>query len=88
MQHLEGDLVRSIGADEVIDYTREDIADGTRRYDVIVDTAGNRESVITPASAHPEGNARARRRRRRRTVARDGSRGAGEGDLAVSSGRR
>ena len=37
------ELVRSIGADEIIDYTREDIADGTRRYDVIFDTAGNRE---------------------------------------------
>ncbi|HEV8682412.1 MAG TPA: NAD(P)-dependent alcohol dehydrogenase [Actinomycetota bacterium] len=40
------ELVRSIGADEVIDYTREDIADGTRRYDVIFDTAGNRELSI------------------------------------------
>jgi NADPH:quinone reductase-like Zn-dependent oxidoreductase len=37
------ELVRSIGADEVIDYTREDIAEATRRYDVIFDTAGNRE---------------------------------------------
>ena len=36
------DLVRSIGADHVIDYTREDIADGKRRYDVILDTGGNR----------------------------------------------
>ena len=36
------DLVRSIGADEVIDYTREDFADGRRRWEVIVDTAGNR----------------------------------------------
>ena len=36
------DLVRQIGADEVIDYTREDFADGTRRWDVIVDTAGRR----------------------------------------------
>ncbi len=36
------DLVRSIGADHVIDYTREDFADGTRQYDVILDTAGNR----------------------------------------------
>jgi NADPH:quinone reductase-like Zn-dependent oxidoreductase len=36
------DLVREIGADEVIDYTREDFADGTRRWDVIVDTAGRR----------------------------------------------
>jgi NADPH:quinone reductase-like Zn-dependent oxidoreductase len=32
----------SIGADEVIDYTREDFADGSRRWDVIVDTAGRR----------------------------------------------
>ncbi|MGH3714136.1 MAG: NAD(P)-dependent alcohol dehydrogenase [Micromonosporaceae bacterium] len=36
------DLVRSIGADHVIDYTREEIGDGDRRYDVILDTAGNR----------------------------------------------
>jgi NADPH:quinone reductase-like Zn-dependent oxidoreductase len=36
------DLVRSIGADEVIDYTREDFTDGTRHWDVIVDTAGRR----------------------------------------------
>jgi NADPH:quinone reductase-like Zn-dependent oxidoreductase len=36
------DLVGSIGADHVIDYTRDDFADGTRRYDLIVDTAGNR----------------------------------------------
>jgi NADPH:quinone reductase-like Zn-dependent oxidoreductase len=36
------DLVRSIGADEVIDYTREDFADGARRWDLIVDTAGRR----------------------------------------------
>jgi NADPH:quinone reductase-like Zn-dependent oxidoreductase len=36
------DLVRQIGADEVIDYTREDFTDATRRWDVIVDTAGRR----------------------------------------------
>jgi NADPH:quinone reductase-like Zn-dependent oxidoreductase len=36
------DLVRSIGADHVIDYTREDFADGERRYDLILDTAGGR----------------------------------------------
>jgi NADPH:quinone reductase-like Zn-dependent oxidoreductase len=38
----KGDLVRSIGADDVIDYTREDFTDGSRRWDVIVDTAGRR----------------------------------------------
>jgi NADPH:quinone reductase-like Zn-dependent oxidoreductase len=36
------DLIRSIGADEVVDYTRDDIADGTRRWDLIVDTGGHR----------------------------------------------
>ncbi|MFD9082524.1 NAD(P)-dependent alcohol dehydrogenase [Streptomyces erythrochromogenes] len=36
------DLVRSIGADEVVDYTREDPVDGSRRYDLILDIAGNR----------------------------------------------
>ena len=36
------DLVRSIGADSVIDYTRDDFGEGERRYDLILDTAGNR----------------------------------------------
>ena len=36
------ELVRSIGADHVIDYTKEDFADGRNRYDVILDIAGNR----------------------------------------------
>jgi len=36
------DLVRSIGADHVIDYTRDDVADGPQRYDVILDIGGNR----------------------------------------------
>jgi NADPH:quinone reductase-like Zn-dependent oxidoreductase len=35
------DLVRSLGADHVIDYTREDFADGEHRYDVILDTGGH-----------------------------------------------
>jgi NADPH:quinone reductase-like Zn-dependent oxidoreductase len=34
------DLVRSLGADDVIDYTREDFARGERRYDVIFQLAG------------------------------------------------
>lgn len=38
----KADMVQSIGADRVIDYTRGDIADGGHRYDVILDTGGNR----------------------------------------------
>jgi NADPH:quinone reductase-like Zn-dependent oxidoreductase len=38
----KADLVRSLGADDVIDYTREDFTDGSRRWDVIVDNAGRR----------------------------------------------
>jgi NADPH:quinone reductase-like Zn-dependent oxidoreductase len=35
------DMVRSIGADHVIDYTREDFAGGDQRYDLILDIGGN-----------------------------------------------
>jgi NADPH:quinone reductase-like Zn-dependent oxidoreductase len=50
------DLVRSLGADDVIDYTRWDFADGTRRWDAIVDTAGRRplsalRRALTPTGA-------------------------------------
>ena len=37
----KSDLVRSIGADQVIDYTREDWADGRQHYDLILDIGGN-----------------------------------------------
>jgi len=35
------DLVRGLGAAHVIDYTKDDFADGGQRYDLIVDLAGN-----------------------------------------------
>jgi NADPH:quinone reductase-like Zn-dependent oxidoreductase len=37
----KADLLRSLGADDVVDRTREDFADGSRHYDVIIDIAGN-----------------------------------------------
>src|ERR687897_2870004 len=35
------EMVRSIGADRVIDYTREDFAEGDQRYELILDIGGN-----------------------------------------------
>ena len=49
------DLVRSIGADHVIDYTREDFADGVQRYDLILDTAGNRSLSHLRRALAPKG---------------------------------
>jgi NADPH:quinone reductase-like Zn-dependent oxidoreductase len=34
-------MVRSIGADHVLDYTRDDFAEGEQRYDLILDIGGN-----------------------------------------------
>src|SRR6266478_4699230 len=64
------DVVRSIGADHVIDYTKEDFTKGDQHYDVIFDNVGNhsfsdRRRVLTPngicvlagiggAGLHPE----------------------------------
>lgn len=38
----KADLVRSLGAEHVIDHTREDPLAGDRRYDLVLDIAGNR----------------------------------------------
>jgi len=47
------EMVRSMGADHVIDYTREDFAEGEQRYDLILDIGGNSSlarlrHVLTP----------------------------------------
>jgi NADPH:quinone reductase-like Zn-dependent oxidoreductase len=49
------DLVRSIGADDVIDYTRDDFADGVRRYDLILDIAGRRSLSHLRRALTPKG---------------------------------
>jgi NADPH:quinone reductase-like Zn-dependent oxidoreductase len=52
------DLVRSLGADHAVDYTKEDFTRGGPRYDVILDMTGNRTSEcvgggITTLNPHP-----------------------------------
>jgi len=49
------DWVRSLGASHVIDYTREDIAVGDRRYDVIIDLAGSRAVSTLRRALTPTG---------------------------------
>jgi len=49
------DLVRSIGADHVIDYTREDFTEGPERYDVILDNVGNHTMARTRRALTPTG---------------------------------
>src|SRR3989442_1485966 len=49
------DLVRAIGADDVIDYMREDFADGEHRYDTILDIGGNRRLAHLRRALPPRG---------------------------------
>jgi NADPH:quinone reductase-like Zn-dependent oxidoreductase len=49
------DLVRSLGADHVIDYTREDFTDGRQRYELILDTAGRRPLSHLRRALTPKG---------------------------------
>ena len=48
-------MVRSIGADRVIDYTREDFVEGEHRYDVILDTGGNSSLARLRRALTPKG---------------------------------
>ena len=49
------DMVRSIGADHVIDYTREDFTKNGQRYDQIYDAVGNRSVSDYKRALRPQG---------------------------------
>ncbi len=49
------EMVRSIGADEVIDYTRNDVATSGERYDVVLDAVGTRPISECKSLVEPDG---------------------------------
>jgi NADPH:quinone reductase-like Zn-dependent oxidoreductase len=49
------DLVRSIGADHVIDYTRENFTESAARYDVVLDMVGNHSLLDSRRVLRPKG---------------------------------
>ena len=49
------DLVRSIGADQVIDYTQEDLTQGEQRYDLIFDVAAKLSFADCKRVLNPQG---------------------------------
>ena len=48
-------MVRSIGADQVIDYTEDDFASGDQSYDLILDVVGNRSVADYQRVLNPDG---------------------------------
>jgi NADPH:quinone reductase-like Zn-dependent oxidoreductase len=49
------ELVRSLGADRVIDYTCEDFTEGSERYDLLLDNVGNRKLSAMKCVLRPNG---------------------------------
>jgi NADPH:quinone reductase-like Zn-dependent oxidoreductase len=49
------ELVRSLGADHVVDYTREDFTRGDRKYDVVMDNVANRGVLEVRRVLEPDG---------------------------------
>ena len=50
------EMVRSIGADRVIDYTQEDYTESGQRYDLIIDMVGNHSLLENRQVLEPEGH--------------------------------
>jgi NADPH:quinone reductase-like Zn-dependent oxidoreductase len=51
----KADLVRSLGADDIIDYARDEVDRDGARYDVLIDTAGNRPLSLLRRAMTPRG---------------------------------
>ncbi len=49
------ELVRSIGADHVIDYTKQNFTEGEQRYDLVLDNVGNHSLLDVRRVVHPRG---------------------------------
>jgi NADPH:quinone reductase-like Zn-dependent oxidoreductase len=49
------ELVRSLGADAVVDYTKDDVFDGAHRFDLILDTGGHRSLSTLRRALEPGG---------------------------------
>jgi NADPH:quinone reductase-like Zn-dependent oxidoreductase len=49
------DMVRSLGADHVIDYTKEDFTKGAQRYDLILDNVANHSLLECRRALKPQG---------------------------------
>ena len=80
------DLVASLGATTVIDYTREDFTDGAERYDLILDAVGKRKSAACPPAVPAGAGSRRRLRLGRRRDTEASSRGPGAARRAGHEG--